>query len=125
MKIREGFVSNSSSSSFILNHNISKEIPKFTVKQVEDNLKGLFDLFDKQFKGQYSKVERKAIHVQKILGKDYKEKYKNRNIDGYILDKIKDDETYIEIYDDYDNTFPFPTQDWIERLFSADKLHLG
>ena len=124
MKIRNGFVSNSSSSSFICNIYEGKK--KLNIKEIKEIIGKIFDMYDETYgKRNDDIIERNKVKVIEIKGKKYKGKYKGWDIEEYILSKIKDEETYIEIYDEEDNVFRYPLQEIIGYTCNAYYKHLG
>ena len=119
MKLRNGFVSNSSSSSFILNY--YSEGKKFTVKEVEDKLNQIFDFYEKSLDGR--KIERDEIRVRVITGKEYIKKYKYMLEDFEHL-KLKDNVKYIEIITE-DNSIPETLHGLIDDYFGANSMRLS
>ena len=107
MKIRKGFVSNSSTSSFI--------VSKYNVHYVRNNLMHLMDFFNEYFEMDY-----KFDDLFNIFNID--DNYKTEMEDwGYIVPK--DAKTIIESTDD--NSIPHLMFELIEQKFNTTRNHLG
>lgn len=118
MKIRQGFVSNSSSSSFICNSYVSNRNVVFDKQQVIDKLHIIY----------------KAARELEILEVPYEDVFRDpyKATKNHITALNKDWGTNIEwnnkmfIIDSvYDNSIPSEFFDLIESLFMAERVHLG
>jgi len=125
MKIRNGFVSNSSSSSFICSSTLS-------IKKVEDKLKTILklynELYDKDLK--FAKVFQKPF----IITKDKKSKEYKDFISGWIFGERnqylivkteKDLDGKLIINSTDDNSIPWQLFELISDFFNGDRVHLG
>jgi hypothetical protein len=119
MKIRNGFVSNSSSSSFICD-------TKLTNEEIKIELKKLFSFCREFFKEDLYIQESLSLPFDEIVGEIGKVK-KNylKDWQDYHGDIIKANigKAYIESASD--NSIPSVLCDLIERKFDAVRLHLG
>jgi len=112
MKLRNGFVSNSSSEAFILNTNKS-------VEEVESNLRLLLDTHNK-ITGEgreFTDVFDDYIHVfcdSDMHLANWSQWKWTKNHEGKII-----------VYSAGDNTIPWGMMDYICDLFDAERIHLG
>lgn len=107
MKIRQGFVSNSSSSSFVCNTNLS-------IDEVKEKLKSLLEF--------YNEFCKEDLEFDKIFG-----------FIGLSQDKCEDSDYYTDeigkdkfvICSKNDNSIPYELWDFIEKKFDAFRVHHG
>jgi hypothetical protein len=112
MKIRSGFVSNSSSSSFVCK-------TKMTVEEVEESLHQLLDFYN-EFCGlnlEFDEVFKKPFFPDKNFVKEMNEGW------SHLYNKYSEDKMVIESTDD--NSIPYVLFDLIEEKFDAGRNHLG
>ena len=124
MKIRNGFVSNSSSSSFICRK-------KMTLSQAEDKLRMIIDLFESEYEFEKvfaqpykgSKKYNEELKLWDYLGKE------DRNDKFDILNpnrtQVKTTIGRIIIDSADDNSIPYEMFETIEAVFDAIRLHMG
>lgn len=122
MKIRNGFVSNSSSSCFICNYPAdNKSIQDVTVK-----LKEMVSFYNSMFEQKYSYEDvfqdpRKPTARDIELLSDYIGYYGEGELrikSGEVKDKLV-------IFDADDNSIPYELWEIICGVFSAERIHLG
>lgn len=117
MKVRTGFVSNSSSSSFVCKTKMSPE-------EVEMILCRMVDVYHDRNKNHpfYGKETYETMFEKPFYGSgaydeqlsDYLEQYKGRSTNGKLI-----------IESVGDNSIPFELFDPIEKAFNGIRLHLG
>jgi len=126
MKIRQGFVSNSSSSSFICSSTLS-------VKEAEEKLKAMVTFYNELYgtAHQFEDVFQKPFKITKDK--------KSKEYLGYIADWIfgenpqyvrcvkekKDMNGKLIINGSEDNSVPYELFELIENFFSGTRVHLG
>lgn len=110
MKIRQGFVSNSSSSSFICN-------TTFSVEKIQEMLQMLLNVYNecREFPLSYHDV---FMDVG-IVNKDYLPHWQNQ------YSKIRKSLGCKYIQSACDNSIPYGMYEFIEEVFNAERLHLG
>lgn len=138
MKIREGFVSNSSSSSFVC-------LSKISAKTAKERLKALLDVynlltnshltFEETFQDPFvvsSHDKRSKAYKEEmdgwIFGKDAP--YQNARVgnsftDRAVIGKESDLDGKLIINGVGDNSIPYTLFDLIEEGFNGTRLHLG
>ena len=127
MKIRNGFVSNSSSEAFIL----SKEYAD--VEKIEADLRKLLALhseltgekyiFEEVFQLPKKITNLKGEYFYSWIEYDRKPDRDAWNRQTYLTDdELKD---RVVIYSVSDNTIPYPLVEYIESLYDAERIHLG
>ena len=138
MKIRTGFVSNSSSSSFIC-------LSKVSAKTAKERLKALLDVynlltdskltFEETFQDPFvvSSHDKKSKEYKDrmqgwIFGKDAP--YKNVRVGVFgmsdtVIGKETDLDGKLIINSTNDNTVPYTLYELIEEAFNAERIHLG
>ena len=112
MKMRSGFVSNSSSSSFVCQ-------TKMTIKEVEEALHQLLNFYN-EFSGEnlkFNKVFKKPFYPTKEFVKNMNENW------GHLYYDYSEDKMVIESTDD--NSIPYALFNLIEEKFEASRNHLG
>lgn len=127
MKIRIGFVSNSSSEAFICGQYNYRDIKKYTPEEVEDILRKMLQLY----------VEVMEMHNPDNYSKDYSFEHTFRDI-RYITEQdvreMKDWDVEINrenigkeviFYSADDNSVPYGLFDLLERKFGTQRVHLG
>lgn len=111
MKIRNGFVSNSSSEAFICNTDLN-------IKEVKEILQKILNFYNDIFNENIT----------------FEETFKNPEIcteadlsylKGWSYKYNKDDLTKVIIYSETDNSIPYCIFDIIENKFGAWRYHLG
>lgn len=112
MKVRSGFVSNSSSSSFVCNTTM-------TIKDVEKTLHQLLDFYNEFFNEnlKFDEVFKKPFYPTKEFVKHMNEEW------GHLYYDYSEDKMVIESTDD--NSIPYALFDLIEKKFDACRNHLG
>jgi len=117
MKIRNGFVSNSSSSSFVCGKN-------FSIKDIEDIKNTLQDLlkFYNTFLNEDLKFEDVFKEPKKIEQNDLEIL---KAYDEVVERYIKNINDRIIIYSEDDNSIPYSLFDLIAQKFDAYHIHLG
>jgi hypothetical protein len=141
MKIRDGFVSNSSSSSFIC-------LSKVSAKTAETRLRALLDVYNFLMSGKCDKyVFEKTFQTPFVVNshdkrsKEYKEQmegwifdkdspYKNVRVGNSfgassVIGKESDLNGKLIINSVDDNTIPCSLYELIEEAFDGSRLHLG
>lgn len=126
MKIRQGFVSNSSSSSFICDTKLSRSEIKEQLQKIlafskelfsdstSDYLKEQLDLPYSEIFGSIGKVTKKYLKDISFFLSEYTDEEKEK----YFLGK-----TYI--HSAHDNSIPYELWDLICSKFNAQRIHLG
>ena len=104
MKIRNGFVSNSSSSSFIVGEEFTLEQTKEIMKKIEDSLESI----DIHLKDTYKIIEKT------------KEDYKDWSDYNYIPDR-----KMIVVENLESNGIPYESFNIIDSKLEATRIHLG
>lgn len=110
MKIRTGFVSNSSSSSFICN-------TKMTVEEVTESLQIMLDFYNKinDMNLPFDCVFEPPFIADETYGNNWKYHYPEMSrASGKVI-----------IHSDSDNTIPYELFEFIESKFDARRFHLG
>jgi len=110
MKIREGFVSNSSTSSFICG-------PDVTVKQAIEVMNKIVEVAN-TFDIKFSSDEYNVFQADKGFGHGWDEYYGKQ-----IKQAIEEKRTVVE--DMMSNDIPYTFHDLIERALKATRLHFG
>ncbi len=119
MKQRKGFVSNSSSSSFIINSNeYSENVTDFTVEEVDSLLVELLDFYNRFFDTNLDPNDTFMVYEHKGNPHEGWEDY-------YQDLKETSEKKRIFIDSIGDNTIPYTLFDWIEEKFNCSRLHLG
>ncbi len=111
MKIRAGFVSNSSSEAFICR-------TEHSVKETREILQKILDYHNDIFSANY-KFEN-VFKDPKLITKEDTDIFKDF---GYNIHP--EDYTKIVIYSVTDNTIPYELFDMIDSKFNAYRIHLG
>lgn len=108
MKLRTGFVSNSSSSSFVCD-------TKMSVKEVESSLRRLLEIYNEFFDAslKFNEVFKKPFRCTKEYQKSMTEWGYDANVGSLIIES------------ESDNTIPYVLFDWIEEKFNGYRNHLG
>lgn len=125
MKLRLGFVSNSSSSCFICNYyGDTKILGLVTVKMVKEKLETLLGGYNKlyeahlEFDQVFAKPKIASKSDVKLIRQYFKEATQTwpeyKPVDGRIL-----------IYSAGDNSIPYELFELIENYFDAVRIHLG
>lgn len=115
MKIRQGFVSNSSSSSFICH-------TKLSIDEVNEILQEMLDFYnkiyndEKQFHDVFDYTRKLDTEDIVNWNKDYGE---------YYCKLDEDDIGAINIRSCYDNSIPYTLFDFICEKFNGHRIHLG
>ena len=111
MKVRSGFVSNSSSEAFICNSDHSPEETKDILKKM---LSFYNEMFDRKVKFEEAFETPRFVEQEDIdFFKDW----------GYTLDE--DNFSDVIILSESDNTIPYALFDFISFKFNALRIHLG
>ena len=113
MKIRNGFVSNSSSESFLCRTN-------YTVEETKNILQKMLDFYNEIFKIELTFED--VFVMPYISTKEYLEDMKD--YDSYLNFK-ENDVGRVVIDSMSDNSIPYPLFDMIEEKFDAERIHLG
>ena len=111
MKIRNGFVSNSSSSSFICD-------TKMSVEEVRDKLQKIVEF--------YNDMTDERLMFDEVFHEPFvsDDSYCNSSwADHYYA--MKESKGKIIIESAGDNSIPYLLMDFIESIFDADRCHLG
>lgn len=122
MKIRVGFVSNSSSSSFVcsLDNKYTIEQTEFILEKLIEMYNEIFSLYDDNF----CPIRFDEIFGEiRFLTKDDLNRFKDFNIDIEYLETVVGKTLLIEGFGD--NSIPSSLFDMIEDKFNATRLHLG
>jgi hypothetical protein len=122
MKIRVGFVSNSSSSSFICNHYESEynKMKKFNKEEVLKRLRVMHRCaIDLGFLSPETKFEDVFGEVRKATEKDINDLNK-----GWSTN-FKYNKQMFLINSKEDNSIPYELFELIESAFNAERVHLG
>ena len=111
MKIRSGFVSNSSSSSFICDTHMSPG-------EVEYKLRELLDFYNKMFE--------RCFEFEEVFEEPFRDDTGiwKKEIEDYIAGSIETKGKII-INSRSDNSIPWEIVDFIENLFNGYRIHLG
>ena len=117
MKIRSGFVSNSSSSCFIVHKKLSEKTIEKRLRAILDCYNAVCDLKEKVTYeaaiGSIEKIDEKYYEhiLRHYLGEEY---YRKEPIVGRM-----------SIRSSSDNSIPYPLFELIECAFDAWRIHLG
>jgi len=111
-KIRNGFVSNSSSSSFICDKSISLE-------DARDVMNILVDMYEKLYKNTDFPFTNEDFYIK--IGDEEYEKDLIKNWEFDVKEKVKDH----VVIAGFDNSIPSELFDLIENRCSAKRYHLG
>ena len=128
MKIRNGFVSNSSSSSFICSTSMDLEKVR---QKLETMLNNYNDLFEDSLKFDEVFEEPFRISGQDAMSREYKDHIfswifqKNGRCWITGVEKIDDLDGKLIINSAGDNSVPWELVDTIEKLFEGQRVHLG
>jgi hypothetical protein len=124
MKIRNGFVSNSSSSCFVCNpiggtNDYNKDYKNYTVEEATEILRKMLDfyndIFDRDLKFDKAFGEIKIAEEEDIkFLKDWDDSWTRDRVEGKLL-----------ICSACDNTIPYELFDFISTKFHAWREHLG
>jgi len=117
MKIRNGFVSNSSSASFVCGENFSAKDIENIKKALQDLLKFYNTFFNDnlEFKNIFKKPKQIEQNDLEIL----------EQFDEYVNNYFKNINDRIIIYSKDDNSIPYSLFDLITQKFDAYHIHLG
>jgi hypothetical protein len=119
MKIRNGFVSNSSSSCFVCQTGYCCDNKNYTIEETEGILQKILDFYNEIF-GEDENFSEVFGEIKIADEKDMDSlEYYTRGWDG---DTIKGK---ILIYSCEDNSIPYEVFDIIENKFNAQRIHLG
>lgn len=116
MKIRTGFVSNSSSSSFII------DSLKFTIEEVKEKMEVMRELFNLTGKEEGSCVFLEEDYAVFIASEEY-EKEMIKEWGEYY--NYKDCASKIILNSTKDNSIPYELFDFIENAFDCSRYRLG
>jgi hypothetical protein len=124
MKIRNAFVSNSSSESFICKR-------RYNLEEVEAKLRKIIDMYNEIMPtdDSTSGISRKCYDdvFRNPIEMRGSEIHKELEVltDPYYKKEFQSNETYIVIDSAYDNSIPYVLYDLIEEAFDAVRLHQG
>jgi hypothetical protein len=123
MKIRSGFVSNSSSSSFICD-------TKFSIAHVKEKLEKIWDMYkelyeDSEDEYRRRKAEEKFEDIFGDVGRVTNDYLRDSGWRKHYKEELKGQNGNIYIESVCDNSIPYELYDIIVTLFNAERLHLG
>jgi hypothetical protein len=124
MKIRTGFVSNSSTSSFVCDTEMSLSEIKLKLKMIVDFARNMDLISPQSF---FKDIFKKPFIADKKYAKNishYIEVYKDNSLID-ISNKKEDIFGKIIIESASDNTIPYELFDLIEFIFKGERIHLG
>jgi len=119
MKIRQGFVSNSSSSSFICDY--YRNEAKYTVEETKEILQKILDF--------YNDIEEQNLSFEKVFEEPYIGSQKDMDgLDSFFGTEYSSHERAngrVIINSTEDNSIPYLIRGIIEAKFNAEYFHLG
>lgn len=122
MKRRQGFISNSSSTSFYINGS------KYSKQLVEETIKDLLNIVNK-INPEYQEDFDDCITIyEDVTLEDMKREFKSyHDVDKdmkYLIELLGKD-NIIQVNSTYDNSIPYTIQAFLEDSFNAYRQHWG